>query len=69
MPVNEEYKCDRFFPVRHLKTGHIYIALGYIINATNAQDGQVMMLYANEHGETFVREKHEFWEKFGRVAD
>lgn len=59
---------DKFMPVYHKKTGKLYVALGVIINATNACDGQKMVLYANEHGMTFVREYEEFWEKFERYT-
>jgi len=48
----------------HKKTGDRYFVTGEAINATNAQDGQVMIIYANSDDETFVREKTEFLEKF-----
>ena len=35
-----------------------------IRNCTNAQDGQIMIMYRNEEGEIFVREFNEFWDKF-----
>ena len=35
-----------------------------ITNTTNAQDGQLMFLYEDENGESFVREINEFQDKF-----
>ena len=35
-----------------------------MLNATNSNDGQVMVLYKNEYGELFCRELNEFKEKF-----
>ena len=52
--------------VIHKKTGNKYHLLGELINATNAQDGQIMVLYRNDKHQKFVREKTEFWEKFER---
>ena len=46
------------------KTGNFYYYQGTIINATNSNDGQVMVLYKNEYGELFCRELNEFKEKF-----
>ena len=58
---------------RNKKTGVMYDVcddLG-IINATNDQDGQKMILYADaktgEH--VYVREKKEFFEKFEKMED
>lgn len=53
----------------HLKTGKLYevVMLNYIINATNDQDGQRMVLYRNEKNEFFVREFAEFEQKFSWV--
>lgn len=48
----------------HKKTGNKYFVTGEAINATNANDGQVMIIYTNADGKTFVREKKEFLEKF-----
>lgn len=48
----------------HKKTGNKYFVTGEAINTTNSQDGQVMVVYANTDGKTFVREKTEFLEKF-----
>jgi hypothetical protein len=38
-----------------------------VINATNAQDGQIMTIYVNKAGQHFVREKEEFFEKFTKI--
>ena len=35
-----------------------------VTNATNAQDGEVMILYENKEGELFIREWKEFHIKF-----
>ena len=55
------------YPVIHLKSGNTYHVLdvGRIINATNAVDGQEMVLYTR-NGKFYVREKKEFEEKFCR---
>lgn len=57
---------------KHLKTGKLYGVLPHtIINATNAQDGQEMIIYVGESKEgelkIFVREKTEFLKKFKKV--
>lgn len=50
---------------KNKKNGKIYsIENDFIINATNAQDGQVMVLYRNDEGKLFVRDKAEFLLKF-----
>lgn len=50
--------------VVHKKTGNIYnVITSNVINCTNAQDGQQMVLYTKD-GMWFVREKKEFEEKF-----
>ena len=48
----------------HKKTGKLYEMDMTVINATNAQDGQVMVLYHNYMGKYFVREAREFFQKF-----
>lgn len=48
----------------HKKTGKSYESDMTVINATNAQDGQIMILYHDNSGNYFVREEHEFFEKF-----
>lgn len=54
----EEIKVEKKLAV-HIKTGNIYDILNEtIINATNAQDGQEMILYKNKEGMIFVREKN-----------
>ena len=50
--------------VVHKKTGNVYTVItSNVINCTNAQDGQQMVLYTKD-GMWFVREKKEFEEKF-----
>lgn len=46
------------------KTGKSYESDMTVINATNAQDGQIMILYHDNRGNFFVREEHEFFQKF-----
>ena len=55
---------------RHLKTGNIYEMLrNDVINATNANTEQVMVLYKSDlyPDKLFVREKNEFYEKFKQL--
>ena len=49
---------------KHIKTGKIYNAVGCAINATNANDGQTMVVYRNDDNNYFTREINEFKEKF-----
>jgi len=51
----------------HKKTGKIYYVTGQILNSTNSADGQEMILYTNEEGLCFVRERKEFKEKFQQM--
>lgn len=53
---------------KHKKTGNLYWKVGECINATNANDGQHMVLYRNADGMMFVREVNEFYEKFVIVS-
>ena len=51
------------------KTGDEYAIIGsHIINATNANDGQVMIGYHRDNNQ-YVREISEFFEKFTKVDD
>lgn len=54
---------------RHKKTNRIYEVLRFVVNATNAQNGQDMVLYRQFDlpepiSQVYVREKKEFEEKF-----
>ena len=52
---------------KHLKTGNIYeVIRDDVLNCTNANDEQIMVLYKNEQSPElfFVREKNEFLQKF-----
>ena len=52
---------------KNKKTGDLYELCPEVelINTTNAQDGQKMLMYASLDGEKiFVREKEEFFSKF-----
>ena len=58
------------YTVEHLKTGHIYYVVNdNVINATNHDDGVIMVLYVNTDNMCFVRERNEFWQKFRRQDD
>lgn len=58
--MNIEFK-QRY---KHKKTGKTYLAYDpNIINATNANDQQILILYTNGT-KIFVREYNEFHEKF-----
>lgn len=46
------------------KNQKIYTVTGKCTNATNKDDGKVMIKYFNDKGEEFVREADEFREKF-----
>lgn len=62
-------KCPRHvLCYKHKKTGNLYWKVGECINATNANDGQQMVLYRNADGMKFVREVNEFYEKFVIVS-
>lgn len=50
---------------RHKRTGNLYRIEGAASNATNAQNGQAMLLYRREGEKTvYVREFREFMDKF-----
>lgn len=53
------------------KTGEFYKVINYVINATNSNDGQTMVLYEKvHHSESlYVREIREFREKFTLISD
>lgn len=54
--------------VRHKKTGNIYwVVATDIIECTNGRENKLYVLYENDMGKLFCREKKEFWEKFGLV--
>ena len=53
---------------RNKKNGMIYTYIEEVINCTNQQDGQVMVLYTKDNL-LFVREKEEFYKKFDRVIN
>jgi len=52
----------------HTKSGKIYTKFEKeFINATNDQDGQIMVGYYNSIGQMFVRESREFYKKFTKI--
>jgi hypothetical protein len=58
---------------KHKKSGRIYeVISNQVINATNSQDGQEMILYSGDKKDgsgkgIFVREAKEFYEKFEKI--
>lgn len=47
------------------KTQNVYVVLYDLAeNATNAQDGQKMVVYSDKYGAIYCRERSEFLEKF-----
>ena len=58
---------------RNNKTGVVYVATGCALNATNAQNGQRMIVYreptSDDSEHVFVREESEFFEKFTRIPE
>jgi hypothetical protein len=53
----------------HQKTDKLYRVTGIVMNATNAQDGQVMVeYYSIETGQKFVRSEREFLEIIDGVS-
>jgi len=55
---------------RHKKPGNIYeITNSNAIDVTNSRDGTPVMIYKNEEGKFFVREKQEFNEKFEKITN
>ena len=56
--------------VTHKKTGDTYYVVSdSVINATNSNDGQMMVLYKNQNGKLFVRETNEFRQKFEHMME
>ena len=51
--------------IRHKKTGKIYYVIDWhVIDCTNSRDGTECVMYENDEGMKFVRERAEFEEKF-----
>jgi hypothetical protein len=54
---------------RNIKTGDLYKVLdGSIMDATNATEGRMMVLYKDAKGKKYTREEKEFGEKFKKVS-
>ncbi len=53
---------------RNNKTQNIYIVTGTCFNSTNAQNGQIMVKYIDQHANEYVRELGEFHEKFTCIS-
>lgn len=54
-------------PVIHKKTGNKYFLISEALDCTNSRADTPVYIYCNLNGQLFVREKHEFWEKFEKV--
>ena len=49
----------------HIKSRTQYLVTKVVLNCTNANDGEFMIMYYNQnHAIPFVRESSEFFEKF-----
>lgn len=66
--MNERYDdIEHMSKWRNKKSGETYwIIDSVIINCTNNEDGQLMVLYSKDN-KYFVREKNEFKEKFEQI--
>jgi hypothetical protein len=60
----DEFGLVNYQPLQMLSEGTEYFVTGTCINATNAQDGQIMILYMNADGNKYCREHDEFNIKF-----
>lgn len=49
---------------KNKKNQNDYRVVGKLVNATNANDGQLMVLYVCKEGNVYVRSLDEFKEKF-----
>ena len=58
-------KEDCFY--KNIKNDTTYKTIKLVKNATNSQDGQVMVLYKNNEGDLFVRDIQEFAVKFEEI--
>jgi hypothetical protein len=66
--VGKVVETPNIEPWVHLKTGkYYYRILPDVINTTNDQDGQEMIVYEDDNKKRFAREKNEFYEKFSPV--
>lgn len=56
---------------KHRKTGKLYEYLGTAIDATNNSltEGKEMVIYKNKEGQSFIRERGEFLERFEKEPD
>ena len=54
---------------RHHKTGTDYRLVGHAVDCTNARNGTPVVVYCNTKGDLFVREAHEFFEKFTTIDE
>jgi len=66
MTLNEYIYEHSYVGYRNKKNGKMYTIHGVMINATNANDGQVMIVYSpkQQSNLTFCREYKEFFQKF-----
>lgn len=54
---------------RHNKTGKTYSFFAKAIDATNVRSGNEIVIYRNEEGKFFVRDKEEFYQKFSEMPN
>ncbi len=52
---------------RNVKNGNLYEVVGTSLNATNANEGQIMIHYRDMDNQAYVRDFDEFVEKFDAV--
>ncbi|MGL6114083.1 MAG: hypothetical protein ACRC1R_03495 [Cetobacterium sp.] len=53
---------------KNKKNQELYLVIGTLINATNSNDGEKMVLYS-KNNKYFVREYNEFLLKFERIEE
>jgi len=54
---------------RNIKTGKYYHTIHHVINQTNKDEGNVMVMYHNNGEYYYVRELKEFLKKFKLVGE
>lgn len=55
--------------VKNNKTDKFYFVLKLAIDCTNCREGEIVVIYGDSIGQTFVRELREFYNKFRFVND
>ena len=63
-------KIETTAKYKNKKNGKIYTVADFLItNATNSQNGDLMILYFDKEMNPYIRNKEEFYEKFEEVGD